>query len=191
MIEQFIRSFQFQSRISLFNSNLDSYFKWIEDNKNLTDWNVILAGKNDNQKIMHFSKCSVSKVTRAKIDAKIPGIINIKALSNPSDLIADIDLQGKNDEFIDRFNNEKGQSKLFKKLRYDSGLGNTPQLIIYIIDKDSKASEAAKAAGTRFDLNAPEDIVGLCLNIPGAPKGHNNITKVMALIAEDDGGDIQ
>ena len=82
--------------------------------------------------------------------------------------------------------------KLYKKLRYDSGLSNTPQLIIYIVDKDSKASDSSKKAGTRKDLQAPADIVGICINVPGAPQnGRSNISKVHAYIMEEDGDEIE
>jgi hypothetical protein len=57
-----------------------------------------------------------------------------------------------------------------KQLRAQGGLELTPQLIIYMIDKESKAKETSKR---RKNLEAPEDIVGLCLNIPGRKQGVN------------------
>ena len=60
-------------------------------------------------------------------------------------------------------------------LRFDAGMGNIPQLFLYIVDKNSKAPEETK---TRVDLNAKADIAGLWINIPGAPRGSNYVTKV-------------
>ena len=57
-----------------------------------------------------------------------------------------------------------------------------PQLLIYVIDKDSKARQSSKTADhpTRLDLDAPCNIVGICLNIPetiGEP-GANNVARI-------------
>ena len=105
---------------------------------------------------------------------------------------ADIDLENQTKDYKDRFEAERKAEKLYKKLRHDSGLENTPQLIIYIVDKDSIASDSSKRAGTRRDLEAPADLVGLCINVPGAPqKGRSNISKVHAYIMEQDGDDIE
>ena len=66
----------------------------------------------------------------------------------------------------------------------------TPQLLIYMIDKNSKADSKSN----REDLNAPEDIVGLCLNIPGGKRGTNYAAKISIRIENDifdDKGDLE
>ena len=64
--------------------------------------------------------------------------------------------------------------------RDKSGLETTPQLIIYRIDKDSKANSK-----TREDLNAVEDIVGLCIYIPGGRIGTNYVSTISINLKND------
>jgi len=193
-INDFISTFKFNQRS--FFSNLKPLTEWIKEitaEGKLGTWNIILAGKETGNEY-NFKNCSITKVNRTRKAnvASLDGVINIGVLRAPTDIIADIDLENQPKEFVDRFKAEKGSEKLYKKLRYDSGLSNTPQLIIYIVDKDSKASDSSKKAGTRKDLQAPADIVGICINVPGAPQnGRSNISKVHAYIMEEDGDEIE
>ena len=193
-INDFISTFKFNQRS--FFSNLKPLTEWIKEitaEGKLGNWNIILAGKETGNEY-NFKNCSITKVNRTRKAnvASLDGVINIGVLRAPTDVIADIDLENQPKEFVDRFKAEKGSEKLHKKLRYDSGLSNTPQLIIYIVDKDSKASDSSKKAGTRKDLQAPADIVGVCINVPGAPQnGRSNISKVHAYIMEEDGDEIE
>lgn len=194
-IMDFLVSFKFNHLLSVF-GDLKPLTDWIKDITNegkLGCWNIILAGKSSGKE-HRFKHCSVTKInrTRKTNSQNIEGIINIGVLSAPTDLIADIDLENQPQEYKDRFEQEKKSEKLYKKLRYDSGLGNIPQLIIYIVDKDSKASDSSRLSGNRSDLMAPADIVGICINVPGAPKnGRSNISKVHALLMQPDGDDIE
>ena len=172
---------------------MTDWIREITNNGKLGRWNIILAGKSSGDKVQ-FNNCSITKINRTRKTnaANIDGLINIGVLSAPSDLIADIDLDNQTADYVTRFEQEKKSEKLYKKLRYDSGLGAIPQLIIYIVDKNSTASEASLRARTRNDLHAPTDIVGICINVPGAQKnGRNNISKVHALLMQPDGDDIE
>lgn len=194
-ILDFINTFKFNQRLSVFSDlqPLTDWIKAITAGGKLGNWNIILAGK-ETGNVIHFRDCCITKVnrTRKANTANLNGIINIGVLRAPTDLIADIDLENQTRDYIDRFEAEKKAEKLYKKLRHDSGLKNTPQLIIYIVDKDSIASDSSKRAGTRRDLEAPADLVGLCINVPGAPQnGRSNISKVHAYIMEKDGDDIE
>lgn len=55
-------------------------------------------------------------------------------------------------------------------LREKLNLFKTPQIVIYVIDKDSKPDRP-----TRYALDANEDIVGFSINIPGIRKGNSAI----------------
>ena len=85
-----------------------------------------------------------------------------------TDSLADIDLEKGNDELKNRVKN--AVSKDVNDIRLLANMDKVPQLIIYIIDKDSKARTSSKA---REDLNAVEDIVGICINIPGDDRSNN------------------
>ena len=60
--------------------------------------------------------------------------------------------------------------------RWNQKSSYSPHLV-YVIDKDSKATSK-----NREDLSSPVDIVGICLNIPGALKSKNYVTKVHAAL---------
>ena len=60
-----------------------------------------------------------------------------------------------------------------------------------MIDKDSKVS---RKYGNREDLNAVEDIVGVCLNIPGGKRGTDYTATVSIHMQNnpfDDEGDLE
>ena len=62
---------------------------------------------------------------------------------------------------------------------------------VYIIDKDSKA---VKGSDTREDLNSVEDIVGICMNIPGGKRGTDYTATVSIHMQNnpfDDEGDLE
>ena len=87
--------------------------------------------------------------------------------------------------------------ELFLDLIQEGNLGlhllldSTPQLIVYVIDKDSKA---VKGSDTREDLNSVEDIVGICMNIPGGKRGTDYTATVSIHMQNnpfDDEGDLE
>ena len=181
-VRPFLEAFSFNDRMTVFD-DIPGLMEWIEgmtQSQDISDWNIMVAGNMDNSNgVRTLGCCSVNKVsrTRKKMKNVVDGVINIGVLRNPSDLIADVDLDGQSAAFISRFNNEKKEEKLYKALRADSGLSKTPQLVIYVIDKDSRATSK-----NRENLSSPVDIVGICLNIPGALKSKNYVTKVHAAL---------
>lgn len=190
VIKDFLKSYNFSERLSVFN-NIDPFIEWVEEmtsEGNLGNWNVILSGKSkvaSHSTPMEIGNISVNKIVRSrkKLKKQINDIIDLGVLSNPSDMIADIDLAKQSNDYIERFKREKNVEKAFPKLRFDAGMGKTPQLFLYIVDKDSKAPEKTK---TRVDLNSKEDIAGLWINIPGAPRGTNYVTKVTIRLEHED-----
>lgn len=116
-------------------------------------------------------------------------VINIGVLRDPKDIIADIDLEGQPQEIVSKVKDFK--SKYAKEIRSLAGLDSTPQMIVYIIDKDSKA---VKGSDTREDLNSVEDIVGICMNIPGGKRGTDYTATVSIHMQNnpfDDEGDLE
>ena len=66
--------------------------------------------------------------------------------------------------------------------RDKSGLETTPQLLIYRVDKDSKANGSGVS---RIDLEAPEDLLGICLYIPGGKIGTSYASSVSIKMKND------
>ena len=186
-ISEYLKQYKFQERQSVF-KDLDAMLKWIErmtDENTIKNWNVVLNGVNDSNaehgKWEISPSVSTNKVTRTqKTKNQIDGVLNIGALRVPKDIIADIDLELVKDPEV-HTKVQHFQSKYAFELREKAGLSTTPQLLIYIISKDSVPTKANK---NRCALNAKEDIVGLSLTIPGESKYSNNTATVSVLIEE-------
>lgn len=190
-IRSYIEMFKFQKRLSVFNDTkpLLDWLQEMTDTNKLGDWNVIVAGKSEptngtwelpNGTVINKVKRS-RKCNQTELDN---GIINIGVLRGPADLVSDIDLdsisnaelRAEIEDFLNHYN-----AKGAMAYRDKSGLQETPQLIIYRIDKDSKAKENT----LRLDLDAPEDLIGLCLYIPGGRKQTSYATTVSIKMSND------
>ena len=185
-IREYIEAFEFQERLSVFNDTkpLLDWIDQITKSGKLGNWNVVVAGKGDdtngtwilpNGKVINKVKRSRK---RAKSELEEESVINIGALRDPRDLLADIDIDSIADsevqkELLDYM--KSGESKAAMAFRDKAGLETTPQLLIYRVDKSSKAT---KSSLTRVDLNASEDLIGLCLYIPGGKIGTSYVSKV-------------
>lgn len=99
-------------------------------------------------------------------------IINIGVLRERKDVLSDIDMTGLNDEQVSKIKNVDNLNVVEFR---DEIMNTVPQLIIYCIDKDTKAKKDSK---TRKDLDAPADIIGLCIGIPSGKKGAKYTEKV-------------
>ena len=110
-----------------------------------------------------MGKYSINKVNRSRIvDRKDNGVINIGTLRNPLDILADIDLEDDlNRSLIDEINT--AESKDVKRIRRKSTERYIPQLLIYVISKNSSPEDDSDG---REELGSVEDLVGLSINIP-------------------------
>ena len=186
-ITQYLKEYKFQERQTAF-KDLDAMLGWIQkmtDEDSIGNWNVVLAGISQKSSSGGYWELSpnvgVYKVTRAqKTKNKDDKILDIGALRVPKDIIADIDLDEVSDPSI-RDRVKHFASKYAFELREKAGLSRIPQLLIYIVDKDSKPSSKNK---DRCNLNAKEDVVGLSLTIPGESKYSGNVATVSVLIEE-------
>ena len=163
--KELLCKYKFHEKLVAF-SNMDSLKEWIiktTDKKKLKNWNVILFGLANGERNIKFSNTEngINKVRRTRKLLR-DGTIDIGVLSDPKEKIADIDYNDLSEEGIKLYNAYKTENA--GRIRKDAGLDKTPSLIIYIIDKDSRAKSGSSK---RHDLNAPWDIAGLSLNIPG------------------------
>jgi len=194
-VESYLNTYKFNERLTTLNDigNLLEWIKKMTSDDKLGKWNVVLAGKDEKDKSGEWStsNCHVSKVNRTRkiLDKSEDKIINIGTLRTIKDVLADIDL-----EYVDEDLKNKvlsATSKYARELRNKAGLTTIPQLLIYIVDKDSKAKTGSE---TRTDLNVPCDLAGLCINIPGGKEGTQYVAsiaiKMPAENAFDDQGDI-
>lgn len=192
LVKKYLEEYKFNSRLGVFN-DIASVIAWIEKisaEGKLENWNIILAGKGSGS-VWNSPVGPVKKVsrTRKKLKNESDTVINIGVLRDPKDIIADIDLEGQPQEIVSKVKDFK--SKYAKEIRSLAGLDSTPQMIVYIIDKDSKA---VKGSDTREDLNSVEDIVGICMNIPGGKRGTDYTATVSIHMQNnpfDDEGDLE
>ena len=194
LIKDFLLGYKFNQRLGVFN-DISSVIAWIEKisaEGKLEKWNVILAGKGSGRNSVWDSPVGpVNKVsrTRKKVNNESDTVINIGVLRDPRDIVADVDLESQTQEVVNMITDFK--SKYAKEARSLAGLDATPQLLVYVIDKDSKVS---KESETREDLNAVEDIIGICLNIPGGKRGTDYTATVSIHMQNnpfDDEGDLE
>ena len=191
-IKAYIESFRFQERLSVFNDTkpLLDWIGKVTANGNLGDWNVVVAGKatNTNGTWTLPNGRVLNKVKRSKKRAKSEledSIINLGALRDPRDLLADVDIDSIEDEAVKKDVYDyirSGESKAAMAFRDKSGLETTPQLLIYRVDKDSKAGGSGVS---RIDLEAPEDLLGICLYIPGGKIGTSYASSVSIKMKND------
>jgi len=193
LVANFLKQFRFNERLNVFN-DIDSIINWIEkatkDGK-LEKWNIVLAGnKYSTGSIWKLPFGKVNNVKRSKKKNKNESdtVINIGVLSDPQDIIADVDIDGQPKEVVDKILHFK--SKYAKEIRSLAGLSAIPQLLIYRIDKNSQPSNKES---DREPLGTVEDIIGLCINIPGGRRGGDYIETVSIHMKNDifdDEGDL-
>lgn len=193
-IADFLHKFEFSQKCPFFNTK-EEFLKWAKENTDkgiLGCWNVVLAGIEGNQKTPHWNindDLSINMVNRSKFDrADNDTNINIGVLRAPADMYCDVDITNiTNSQIRDAVINGKAKIKIrlpngdteeydYNYIRNQAGLEKTPLLMLYIIDKDSvpekrKKREETKSGKSRIKLDAPEHIVGVCVNLPGASIG--------------------
>lgn len=190
-IKDYLGKFKFHERLKVFNDT-KPLLDWIDKmtlQGKLLNWNVAIVGKDDDKDgIWTLSNTlRINKVSRTRIasdnEADIKSI-NIGVLRSPLDIMCDMDVDGikdplKKKEIIDFIN--KPVSKAAASFRDKSGLEITPQLLIYMINGDSRA----ESRSNRKDLNAKSDIIGLCIYIPGGKVGTNYVSSVSIKMNND------
>ena len=177
-IKDLIRRYHFHKNLH-FGQNLPPYLSWLEQVSSegkLDDWNVIVSGgrAKTSEKSLQLRNCTIAKVTRTRkvINEKReadPSVNDIGVLSDPRDFLADIPVNAEMLKENSDLKNllEHFNSKASKIVR-NSTCETTPQLIIYIVDKDSKSHTTS-----RVDLDSKCDLAGLAFNIPGGKRGEN------------------
>ncbi len=145
------------------------WFENLTKSGKLGNWNIVLAGVDKDKASGCWTPFNVAKVCRTNKKQHKPNILNIGTLRAPKDVLADVDLDGAAPELISLVKNFDAKNVF--DIRNMAGLGKTPQLLIYIIDKNSKAKANSK---TRDDLGALADVVGLCINVPEDGKRSND-----------------
>lgn len=168
-IRDFLSGFRFHKRLGLFGavSQLLEWFDGTVAKHTFTRWNVAVAGLSEDRNGTWKLPTGeiVNKVSRTKIPSDDSSVIDIRVLTNPEDLQIDY-------ETLENKTLDKKRSSLRFADR-DKVYGDVPLLLLYRVDKDSKSTTDS---AERSDLNAPADLIGVFIHIPG--KKEPLLTKV-------------
>lgn len=174
-IKDFLNKYQYSERLNGFN-DLEVFTGWLDRVSNerlLGNWNVILAGIRHDENLGNrqiTNTISINKVNRTRrYEDTGDGIINIGTLRSFNDFLSDISVENK--ETLSAMRNVRHNMATLNLLRENLGMSTIPQLVIYIIDKNSQPNNNSN----RYPLNAMEDIVGFSINIPGIRRGNSTI----------------
>lgn len=204
--ENFFQRFNFSEQSEF--ANLKTFIEWYEkkeEEAGFTKWNVVVSSSGvvdgDQSNPWVIGNRSVGLVTRSRRGSATGEKINIGVLRTPSDLYADMTKEmydaipqefkstkaGKEErtrieEQLEAIDHKQPKKSIVNEIRKAAGLGSTPQLLLYRIDKnskfESKQPENTKEADKRYDLNAEEDLIGVSLFVPGYRTGKNLGTKL-------------
>lgn len=174
-IRTYLMNYRFNAAIRRLN-DIDPLLDWLgqmDATDELNDWNVVLCSVQSSNRYT-IGNISVGKVERSKLPSP-NNIINLKTLTSPGDFISDLD---RDTLSVDVMNMIHGGMDT-RLVRSHSDLSRCPQLLIYVIDKDSRA----RTNTSRLDLNASNDIIGLAINIPGHSNVNNNVRTIRVRLA--------
>lgn len=168
IMENYLKKMNFSSRSRTFNE-IGSFCEWLSnlsDKGDLENWSVIAAGIDDVKKAGNYGESwwtigdySLQKVNRSKRKLQNDETcIDIGVLRSLSDCVADID-----NETVKKYGVITKQSDV-DLIRKNTGMDKVPLLIIYRINKNSKATSDSKL---REDLNMPCDLIGINVCVPG------------------------
>lgn len=169
-------------------SSIPHILEWLEENGNkMEKWNVVLVGKGKIRDAgsdeWNINGKTVDAVRRSAVDDERDELINIRALLSPQDLTSDIeDISDMPEEA------KKSNVDAIASYRRYKNVDKFPQLLIYRIDKDSKAIGDTKR---RKDLNSPYDLIGVNILLPESSKRNDSRDGVeyVAVKLEDYGDD--
>ena len=164
--------------------NIPDMCSWIREqsvNGYFRNWSVIASGiepsEDCEEKNWRLAEdIVIGKVNRSKKPTNKTDTINIGALVSRSDCVADLRSQDFGNPDI--WNEMKTSSHLnrdFPSYRNIAGKSKTPVLLLYRVYKDSVAriSDSREAKTGRVDLNAPCDLTGIAIVLPGIKKQNN------------------
>lgn len=202
--KELLLKFKFNQKSRTF-QQIDKICEWYEQKAieaGFTGWNILVSGTGKVHDIHEgqwlVKGYTIGKISRTRLGSSSeenPDFINIGVLRAPSDWYADIDEEKYELLPEDYRNFTKSSMAYVREVRKKAGLGNTPQIIIYRINKDSKPDpKPDKSERRRHPLEAKEDIIGINLYIPGQSNGKTlaaSLTIELPESPETEYGDIE
>lgn len=174
-VSEFLGGFRFHDASQFF-SEIGPFLEWLQSQAREAgygSWNVVAAGTDPKAgRAWQLPGGAVGLVSRTRIvPGRSDGAVSIGALRDPRDLLADAGA-GTPEELKGQLNNAD-----VERLRDERGVGQIPQLLVYLIDRNSTpraSTRVAKDGRSRANLGAEADIVGLSLWLPGVADRKNS-----------------
>lgn len=170
-VMRFLSDYKYSPRLKGFN-DMEALSKWLTKSSEsgmYGSWNVVLVGKkigNSSKTWTPVEGVTVGMVNRTRRFQSTDGeTMNIGVLRSFNDFLSDIPVDSKDIQLQEELRSVDHNLKALNEIRKRAGLESTPQLLIYVIDKDSKPNENNQT--NRLPLDAKEDVVGFSINIPG------------------------
>ena len=174
IVLDFLNKLKIPSQIAKI-ENMDDFKKWYEtefDNDRMKNWTIVASGAKNkiHTTLDDFKHFKINLPTRTKViwdnRPEDKDIIDLKTITQPEDMLMDIDFSQLTEFEISEV---VGKKLRFKDKRIKFAHNDKPLLVIYIIDKDSgydmtKPSKSNKY--TRHPLNLKDHLVGYYLYIP-------------------------
>lgn len=171
-----------------FFSDVDAFLQWLGEHAlsaGYMKWNVVVGGSTPSPtNSWDISGQTIGRVNRSRFaDKRSDDGVSIGALRDPKDLVADACGLEASDLSKQGFTNPR-----VAELREKGGVGSVPQLLIYLIDKDSGHAPTTVAPvprRVRESLKAKAHIIGISLYLPGSQgKQKSYVTHVTVSIPD-------
>ena len=160
---------------------IDLLAEWVQkqtEKGDMQKWNVLLCGvkisdQTPADKVWHLGNgISIGKINRS-CKTESDDRVNIGVLSGKKDYVADITPEMLDPQKWDSMTSGKAISNDYKTYRELAGVAKVPLFLIYIIDRNSKAS-----SNDRTDLHMDLDLIGITMVIPGIRGTKGTVTRL-------------
>lgn len=182
-VKEFLDSFKRSTRQKDY--DISPFTDWMDqmsDNGNFQKWDIVLAGKDDctNGEWRLSDSIVINKVCRSQLITQAnDNILHVGILRSFNDFVSDIDIPNGADSRVALLNTSRHNLAELYAIRKAYEMQNTPLLVFYIIDKDSRPGERRNnERNRRSPLNAVCDVVGYSMYIPGKSDGLSSVKTV-------------
>jgi hypothetical protein len=166
-IANFLGTFRFHPNAQFF-SEITAFLQWYREHGQEAGygaWNVVAAGnKLVEGRGWKLPSGDIGMISRSRVPKRSSnGAVSVGVLRDPRDLLADAQLG-------ETMPPKRLTNELVSEMRAQGGVGHVPQLLLYLIDKDSEPrdQDIAGDGEDREPLRAAEHIVGISIWLPGS-----------------------
>lgn len=156
--------------------DIQAFGKWLEvmnEDGHYLKWNVAVSGDKKADSRWRVANANVGTVTRSKKKSQSHGYIDIGSLRSGRDALCDVKRNLLSKEQNELLDSAIKSGKNLLSIRSAIGLGDTPLLLLYRIDKNG-----GNDTKTREKIGCSEDIIGFSIIVPGNSVGKSHVKSV-------------